>query len=83
MTQEEREALGRRIRQFRGFALLTQEELAKAAGTTRKTVTLVENGYKQPNIDMLKGFCRTLGVDPNVLLGWNERPEAELAQVES
>jgi len=74
MTHEERKALGARIRQYRGFRCLTQEQLAQAAGTTRKTINLIENGNKQPNLDMLLGICRTLEISTDELLDQSRQP---------
>ena len=79
MTHEERKALGARIRQYRGVRCLTQEQLAQAAGTTRKTINLIENGNQQPNLDMLLGICRALEITTDELLDQSRQPRRVVA----
>lgn len=76
MTHDTRrtEGIGRAHPQYRGFRCLTQEQLAQAAGTTRKTINLIENGNKQPNLDMLLGICRTLEISTDELLDQSRQP---------
>jgi putative transcriptional regulator len=74
MTHEERKALGARIRQYRSLRCLTQAQLAQAAGTTRKTINLIENGNQQPNLDILLGICRALEITSDEWLDQSRQP---------
>lgn len=44
--------------------LLTQRELAKAAGVTLATVNYAENGSTRPTIRVIRAICQALGVKP-------------------
>jgi transcriptional regulator with XRE-family HTH domain len=62
-------ALGRRIRQARAAAGMTQEGLALALGVTRGNIAQYENGLRQPDIAKLRAIARALGVTQAELLG--------------
>lgn len=53
------------LRRVRTQQLLTQAELAKAAGVSLATVNQIEGGrQRRPEIPTIRAICRALGVDP-------------------
>lgn len=56
-----RQALGRRIRQLRETARVTQEELSAAAGVGRITLVRIETGQQSPRYETLAALARALG----------------------
>ena len=56
-----RQTLGRRIRQFRESAGLTQEALANAAAIGRVTLVRLENGDQTPRSKTLNTIAQALG----------------------
>ncbi|MPZ16034.1 MAG: helix-turn-helix domain-containing protein [Chloroflexi bacterium] len=59
-----RSSLGDRIRRLRESARMTQEELARAAGSGRVTLVRIENGDRSPRYDTLTALGKTLGHTP-------------------
>lgn len=55
----------RAIREWRG---LTQDELAKRAGTTKGYVSQLETGYRRPGHKLLYRLAKALDVPPEMLL---------------
>lgn len=53
--------LGNRLRQWRTEKALTQADLAKLAGVSRKTINTVENGVFIPSVQLALILARTLG----------------------
>jgi putative transcriptional regulator len=53
--------LGNRLRQWRADKELTQADLAKLAGVSRKTINTVENGVFVPSVQLALVLARTLG----------------------
>ena len=62
------QALGRRVRQQRVMANLTQEELAEKSGISCSFVGHIERGEKKFSIGTLVSLCNALGISPNTLL---------------
>lgn len=56
-----RQALGRRIRQLRETARVTQEELSAAAGVGRITLVRIETGQQSPRYETLAALAKALG----------------------
>lgn len=54
--------IGKRISVEREIQNISQVELAKIAGVTSNTLSLIENGDVYPRIDTLKKICNALGV---------------------
>ncbi len=63
-----REALGRRLRELRADAGLSQEKTAQAAGMERAFYAKLESGQHSVLADRLWDLARALGVDPPDLL---------------
>lgn len=59
--------LGNRLRQWRTDKELTQAELAKLAGVSRKTINTVENGVFVPSVQLALVLARTLGTTVEAL----------------
>ncbi|MFF9554616.1 helix-turn-helix domain-containing protein [Streptomyces albus] len=67
LTQQ-RLDVGRRIRDARLWANLSQEQLAERIGAERRTVVRIELGITSPPLDRLLHIARVLGVPPASLL---------------
>ena len=63
-----RQTLGKRIRQFRESAGLTQEALARAADIGRVTLVRLENGEQTPRSKTLNAIAKALEIDVPELL---------------
>jgi putative transcriptional regulator len=59
--------LGNRLRQWRAEKELTQAELAKLAGVSRKTINTVENSVFVPSVQLALVLARTLGTTVEAL----------------
>ena len=70
--------IGRRIRDHRRQAQLTQAELAERAGVCQQYIGCLELGKGIPSLATVLSLCSALAVDPNsLLLGCaKENPEA-------
>jgi transcriptional regulator with XRE-family HTH domain len=54
--------LGAAVKSMREEADVTQEELAERAGTTKSSVSRIENEEQAPSLDMLDRLAAALGV---------------------
>jgi len=54
--------IGKRISVERDLQNISQVELAKIAGVTANTLSLIENGDVYPRIDTLKKICNALNI---------------------
>ncbi|MBR6767631.1 MAG: helix-turn-helix transcriptional regulator [Clostridia bacterium] len=61
-------ALGKRVRQQRQVAGLTQEEVAEMAGVSCSFIGHIERGEKKASIETLICLCNALKVSPTILL---------------
>jgi transcriptional regulator with XRE-family HTH domain len=78
------ERLGRRVRQLRRAAGLTQEQLAERAGITWHYVSAIERGARSATFDTLLSLSSALGVTLSELVLDVERPSSrELTRVET
>ena len=74
--------LGRRVRHYRNAADLTLDELGEKVGKPAPYLSLLENGKKQPRVDLIMDIAATLGVDVGELLDRSaptRRDELEIA----
>lgn len=60
--------IGRRIKQHREAAGLTQASLAIQVGLARSSVTNIENGIQRIQVDTLYAVARALAIEPAVLM---------------
>lgn len=60
--------LGRRIRQQRNLAQMTQERLAEEAGISLSFLGHIERGTRKASLDTLVKICNVLKVSPQLLL---------------
>ncbi len=68
------ETLGERLAEMRRRRLMTQEDLAHAAGVSAATVTRLETiGDTNPRVATVKRLAAALGIDPAWLL-WGGEP---------
>ena len=64
--------LGHRLRHFRTEASLTLDELAKKLGATASHLSMIENGKREPKVNLLSEAAELVGVTVADLL----KPEA-------
>ena len=62
------QGLGKRIRQQRQLAQMTQEKLAEAAGISLSFLGHIERGTRKASLDTLVKICNVLKVSPQLLL---------------
>ena len=67
--------LGNRLRQWRAEKELTQADLAKLAGVSRKTINTVENSVFVPSVQLALVLARTLGTTVEALFYLVDREE--------
>lgn len=60
--------LGKRIRQQRVLAQMTQEKLAERAGISLSFLGHIERGTRKASLDTLVKICNALSVSPGLLL---------------
>lgn len=60
--------LGKRIRQQRMLARMTQEKLSEAAGISLSFLGHIERGTRKASLDTLVKICNVLKVSPQLLL---------------
>lgn len=66
------------IKEWREFRDLTQEQLAEAIGTTKASISRIEDhltGYTQDSLELI---ARVLWVHPSILLARRPKPEDAL-----
>lgn len=64
--------IGETICQYRQMKKMTQEEFASRIGVTAQAVSKWERGNGLPDVSLLAGICRVLGVSANSLIGVEE-----------
>ena len=65
--------LGKRIKELRQRAGLTQEELAKEIGYSTKTsISKIENDVLDITQSTIVALARALKTTPSVIMGWSE-----------
>ena len=60
--------LGKRIKQQRLLAEMTQEKLAEKAGISLSFLGHIERGSRKASLDTFVKICNALGVSPSLLL---------------
>lgn len=61
--------LGERIRELRTEAGMTQDELARAIGTSAAVVSQYETGHREPSLLRIREIAHALDVDFCAVLG--------------
>lgn len=67
--------VGKKIRELRKRAGLTQKELGKLSGTSETTIKQYELEKRQPRMEQLQKVATALDVQVNDLLPWESIPE--------
>lgn len=62
---------GELIRNARRKKELSQEELARAIGSTKSAISRYESGKRQPEFDQIRRIANALDVTVSYLLGWD------------
>ena len=65
--------IGETICQYRQMRKMTQEEFASRLGVTAQAVSKWERGNGMPDISLLAGICKVLGISAASLIGVDER----------
>ena len=65
--------IGEIICQYRQLRKLTQEEFASRIGVTAQAVSKWERGNGLPDVSLLSGICKVLGISANTLIGVEEK----------
>ncbi len=74
------QTMGERLAQTRKRRVLSQEELATAAGVPVVTISRIETGYTEaPRPSTIRKLASALGVDPAWLLFGGESQSGKLA----
>jgi transcriptional regulator with XRE-family HTH domain len=66
--------VGARIRALREIYDVTQEEIAKEAGLNRTSITNIESGRQNAQLDALAAVAKHFGVSLGALLGESDLP---------
>lgn len=61
--------IGKRIREYRKAAGLTQKELAERSQIAEITLRQYESGKRTPNAEKLKNIANVLQISPSILMG--------------
>lgn len=72
--------IGKRIKEARKAAKMSQTELANAIGKTLRSVQKYESGEVVPSIAMVNEIAKTLKISPADLIGY-QRPNIELNSI--
>ena len=64
--------IGETICQYRQMRKMTQEEFASRIGVTAQAVSKWERGNGMPDVSLLAGICKVLGVSAGALIGAEE-----------
>jgi transcriptional regulator with XRE-family HTH domain len=77
--------LGKTIRILRQAKALKLNELALDSGVSVSFLSLVENGERQPSLDVIRRLSKSLGVPPEalVLMGMGEKSDLESENAEA
>ena len=72
-------SVGKNIAAARKRAGMTQEELASRVGyKTKSAINKIELGIRDLPQKKIAAFAKALGVTPGHLMGWDEKPAADL-----
>jgi transcriptional regulator with XRE-family HTH domain len=74
MMTRKAETMGERFQRLREEARMTQREASQRSGIPLQTLRTWEQGKNVPRVDLAMRLARTLGVDMNTLLGFEEPP---------
>ncbi len=68
------------LRSFRQRAVMSQEQLAEKSGVARDTISKLETGQRKAYPSTIRKLAAGLEVEPRLLLGGVEYPEAGPAE---
>jgi transcriptional regulator with XRE-family HTH domain len=68
VTMTLRQAMAKRLRQFRNERDLSQRSLAEKAGISREYLARLEVGRQDPTLSTLEKLAKALGVKPGRLI---------------
>ncbi len=65
--------LGRRLKELREKAKVTQEHMALEANCTKNYISAIERGLHKLTVPMLVEYCRVLRLSPNEILDISDK----------
>jgi len=68
---------GRRLKQARKKANMSQEEIAEILNISRSNISKYENEELEPNIQILKAFCKIYGTSADYIIGLTNKEPTE------
>jgi transcriptional regulator with XRE-family HTH domain len=77
MPKNEMSPLGKRLKELREAAGLTQQDVAFRSGLSISIVSQIEQGLKDPRVSTVKALATALGVDAGALIDGQEKAEAQ------
>ncbi len=72
---------GQRIKFFLTARGMSQQDLADKCGQHVESINAYANGATVPGIDKVYRIAEALETTPNVLCGWSELPQIDLADL--
>ncbi|MFQ5895389.1 MAG: helix-turn-helix domain-containing protein, partial [Nitrospinota bacterium] len=79
LAREDREDIGRRLRELRSFYELEQVELADRAGLSQAVISQYEKGQTEPSLFFIKFLAETFGISGDwFLFGAGRSPHEQL-----
>lgn len=67
------------FKQLRLSAGLTQDELSNALNLSKSTISMYENGNREPDFETLECIADYFNVDMNTLIGYKNQPPTTIA----
>lgn len=77
MTQNEEEIFGRILQEERKAKKISQEKLAKLTGLDRTSISLIENGKRNPTFTTILKICSALEIEPSEIFSIYEKKDPD------
>lgn len=72
--------LGTRLKYLRKLDNVTQQQLATALGIAKSTISMYENGQREPDFETLEAISDFFNVDIRTFFPGNEKPSSVSAE---
>jgi len=77
VTQNEEEIFGRILQEERKAKKISQEKLAKLTGLDRTSISLIENGKRNPTFTTILKICSALEIEPSEIFSIYEKKDPD------
>jgi transcriptional regulator with XRE-family HTH domain len=77
VTQDKEEIFGKILQDERKAKNVSQEKLAKLTGLDRTSISLIENGKRNPTFSTIVKICSALEIPPSELFSIYEKKDPE------